>query len=287
MPRMRKYSFRDEEMLRTAKEIMNSYVENLSELSKIRTNWNQEFADNLILQINNGLQRLDNLKNVQRAARIIKKIQSEAIRNLTFLKTQIEVDFPKKRANDILKELGYNKHLKKAKLGDDKAVALLIFDFYQNMTPQLFNEIVGQGTVPELIDNIKTFAENLTETGITAEVFSKESKLLTKNEIEDFSLLYETVAGICKIASKFYEEDKEMHDKFTFSSVAKALMFVPEEKNDIEADEADLADSTTISDLADSTTKSDLEDSTTESDLEDSTTESDLEDSTTEEPTEE
>ncbi|MDP3916067.1 MAG: hypothetical protein Q8R96_20245 [Bacteroidota bacterium] len=83
---------------------------NLSELSTVRTNWTEAYVTELILKVDTAIENflgLDKQQSLREATDLLNNIMTPALRDLAFVKTQIEVDFSKE-AGEMLKTLGLN-----------------------------------------------------------------------------------------------------------------------------------------------------------------------------------
>lgn len=223
MPRLRKYSYKDAEMLKASKAIIIALEEQLSELSAIRTNWNEEFVAEMNEKIDANLEILDSKTAIQKASETVKSLQNDVLQAVSLLKTQIEVDFPKKEQKELFDNLGFKQYLKPASLQDDYATTQLLYQFDNAMTDELKQRIVEKGTAPAIIEKIQGYAAILREKKILPETFDKSNKNLSRETIEELNDIYETVQGICKISSRFYQKNKALKNRFVFSKVHKNL----------------------------------------------------------------
>lgn len=145
-------------------------------------------------------------------------IQAPALRDLSFMKTQIEVDFEKK-AKDIIKKLGFDKNLRNVQKGDQEALIQLLYAFKKGMNENLKNQIVEKGTTLELIDRIIGYANQLKQANVTQETLKETTKEVSDEAVAIFNEIYDEIIGICKIASNFYQYDSLKKEQFTFSKV--------------------------------------------------------------------
>ena len=88
---------------------INFYSENIDLLSSFRNDWTREYATGLERRIDEALDRyldIDKWKDLREATSYLVSIALPARRDLTFFKTQVEVDF-KDEADHILASLGF------------------------------------------------------------------------------------------------------------------------------------------------------------------------------------
>lgn len=132
---LRAYKVKDVEMLLASKTIMTSFTDNLGDLSTIRTDWTDRFATGLTEEIDNAMETylgLDKKKELRSATTIVASIQAPALRDLSFLKTQIEVDFGAE-AKTITDALGFGKYMNEARSGDQEALIQQLYAFNKGM----------------------------------------------------------------------------------------------------------------------------------------------------------
>lgn len=97
---LRIYKYKDVAMLMAAKTILQSMRVNLGELSTARTNWTEAYVTELILKIDTAIENflgLDKQQGLREATELLNQIKLPALRDLGFVKTQIEVDFKRSR----------------------------------------------------------------------------------------------------------------------------------------------------------------------------------------------
>ncbi|MBN2518974.1 MAG: hypothetical protein JXB17_00590 [Bacteroidales bacterium] len=215
----RNYKFKDVEMLMASKTLIKNLSQNLGELSLARSNWTQSFVDTLEAKIDDAIENylgLDKKKELRDATALVTTIQAPALRDLSFLKKQIEVDFSK-TAKSLLKKLGYDKNHRNAHKGDQEALIQLLYSFKKEMNDKLKTEMVSKGTNPELIDRIVSYADQLKTANVSQETLKETTKLVSEEALKLFSEIYDEIIGICKIASIFYQYDSIKKEQFTFS----------------------------------------------------------------------
>jgi hypothetical protein len=209
-------------MLMAAKTILQSMQNYLSELSMARTNWTIDYVTALILKIDTAIEDflgLDKKQPLRDATGLLNQIQVPALRDLGFIKTQIEVDFNHEAA-ETLKTLGLNKNLHNI---SQEGLIELLYSFKKGMTDELKNTMTEKGTNPALIDNITGYATQLQEANLTQEGMKTSTREVSQEAVDTFNSIYDEVIGIGKIASKMYKDDPLKKDQFTFSKVVKRM----------------------------------------------------------------
>ena len=218
----RNYSYKDVVMLMAAKTILQSIQAYLSELSTVRTNWTNAYVTELILKIDNAVENflgLDKKQALREATDLLNQIKVPALRDLGFVKTQIEVDFGK-TAGEILKTLGLTKNLHN--ISQEELIEVL-FSFKKGMTNKLKDSITSKGTNPLLIEVIIGYATHLQQANLNQESMKTSTKDVSQEAVDTFNAIYDEVIGIGKIASKYYKDDSLKKEQFTFSKVVKKM----------------------------------------------------------------
>lgn len=225
----RAYRVKDVEMLLAAKTITQALSANLAELATVRSNWTQDYIDQLTAKIEDALQNhlgLDKKKDLRQATNTLLHIQQPALRDLAFLKTQIEVDFGP-QAQEITKTLGYDQYLYDARKANQEALIQLLYTFKQNMDESLKNQIVQKGTNPTLIQNIIGYADTLKQANTTQETLKETTKERSEHTLTLFNEIYQQIIGICKIAASFYRNNPLKKEQFTFSKIVANMNTTP------------------------------------------------------------
>jgi hypothetical protein len=224
----RKFNFKDVDMLLASKTIVQSLTDNLADLSAVRSNWTEDYVNGLNAKIDDVIENylgLDKKKELREATIRLSAIQSPARTDLSFFKTQLEVDYNGDIAkkDDILKELGFAKNLRATQLGNQESLIQLLYSFKRNMTDELKEEIVEKGISIALIDRITEYADQLKEAEVSQETLKESTKSISAEAVKVLNEIYEEIVGICKIASKFYKFDSLKKGQFTFTRIASNM----------------------------------------------------------------
>jgi hypothetical protein len=228
MSKFRNYGCSDVDMLMTARTIAESLRTNISALSAVRTDWTDKYAEELITRIISVMEKylgIDSKKDLRNASAALAEIQIPARRDVSFFKTQIEDDFktnPQKR-DELLKNLGFAKHLKNVQKGNQESLIQLLNAFRINMNESVRKEITAKGLNNALIDNIIGYAESFERANITQESFKSSTKEITQEVRVTFNAIYDEIIGICKKASNYYRYEPLKAEQFTFAKVLRNL----------------------------------------------------------------
>ncbi|MCT4644468.1 MAG: hypothetical protein N4A74_05720 [Carboxylicivirga sp.] len=221
----RHYKARDVEMITASRTVASNLAYNQAELFLARSNWTPEYIADLQVRIENTTEQylgLDKRKALRDATATIGTIQESAQREASFLKTQIEVDFPETKSK-ILKDLGYKANFRKVQFGDQEALIQLLFGIKKGMTDELKTAIVEKGTNPVLIEKIVGYASQLNDANAAQESLKETSPDVSKEAVQAFNDIYDEVIGICKIAASFYKDNPVKKKQFTFSKIISAM----------------------------------------------------------------
>jgi len=226
----RRYNHKDVDMLITAATIVETAIANKTFLQSKRSAWNDSFFTTLKNRIDNATKQylgIDGALKMREATLIVNNLQKTALIELAELKVQVNEDFKvnKPRRTEILKQLGFTAYHAQAQRGDQEALINLLFQYVTNLTPALTAEIVTAGTSADLLADLTTYANDLKIADINQETFKGTKKTLTAAAVKEFNDIYDQVISISKIAGKFYKDQQDKKDQFSYSKVSKALNF--------------------------------------------------------------
>jgi hypothetical protein len=224
MAKTRNYNFKDVDMLMAAKTIAEAFKANITELSGIRTDWTAQYADDLIVRIDTGIEKnlgVDTRKNLREATASLASVIMPARRDLSFFKTQIDDDFKKEpiQRDEIIKVLGFSRFLKDVQNKSQEAIIQLLYTFKTNMSESLKQEITNKGMNPALIDKIIEYAATIKQANVAQETNKGVTKEISKEVKDAFNTIYDEIIGICKKASKYYQYEPMKKELFTFSRI--------------------------------------------------------------------
>lgn len=233
MAKNRMYNCKDVDMLLAAQIIAKNFLTNMSELSEVRTDWTEAYANELIARIEHTTQTylgIDAQKNQREATAALAAIQAPAMHDVSFLKAQVDDDFkkePVKRA-EMLTTLGFDSYLKPLQKGKQDALIQFLFKFKQNLSEPLRQEIEAKGTSPKLIERILGYADTMLKANVTQESFKASSKEVTQEGLDAFNAIYDEVIGICKKAKVYYGNQPLKKEQFAFSKVLAKMGAAPQ-----------------------------------------------------------
>lgn len=222
---IRNYKCKDVELLSASKTIAQSLLTYINELSIVRINWNADYATALSSQIDLAIDTylgLDKKKELRQATSSLMEILTPALRDLSFLKTQIEVDF-KDESDELLMQLGFTSYLNDARKGNQESLIQLLYTFKNNMSEALQAYIVDKGTSPLLIERITAYADSMLEANVSQETMKETTKALSEEAINALNEIYSEIIGVCKIAASYYQYEPIKKEQFTFSKIVSQM----------------------------------------------------------------
>lgn len=211
-------------MLVVLNSIIESFLANIAELSTIRRNWSAEFGNSFKTRIAQAVKDylgLDPKKILRDATALVHSIQEPAMRDIAFLKSQMLVDFAKEKAflKEMLRTLGFTDYLTKIQGGNHEALISFLQMFSKNLTKDIRDAIVEKGTDALLLDRIIGYATPFVQADMKQENLKNTTQEIPAHVIDQLNDIYDTGIGICKIAAKYYKDNKVKKQQFTFDHV--------------------------------------------------------------------
>lgn len=223
----RTYGCSDVAMIIAARVIAKNLLNQLAELTAIRTTWTQVFIDALMAKIDSlatdVLGKSSKTALFEATANLTDLI-TPARKDISALKIQIDIDYKKDPVKHklILDELGYTANLKKIQNKNQKSVIMFLTLFSRNVS-KYQTEMMANGTPKALLDRIAGYGEVITLANTIQEELKSSGKLLTAENIAKLESLYEEVGSICKIAANHFIGNKIKKEMFTFNKVVANL----------------------------------------------------------------
>jgi hypothetical protein len=224
----RDFSGKAVDMLSTCETIIQHAIDHKEFLQKKRNTWADPFFDNILAKIQKAYSEhlgIDNAKELREATRKVHEIQDAAVKILAEFKVQLTEDFKadKEKQTELLRNLGFTQFHKKAQRGDQEELIQLLFQFKDNMSPDLKAEIISKGTAESTIDEIIAHADVLRDLNITQETLKGNRKEITQAALAEFNAIYNEVISVAKIAAKFFKGDKAVQEQFSYNKIKKRL----------------------------------------------------------------
>ena len=224
----RKYSYKDVEMLVSAKTLTENFKAHKAAIVATRATWADPFIANFQTRIDTAISTylgLDPKKDLKLATQQILQLQAQALINLALFKVNIAADYAtdKTRLNWLLDTLGFTAHHKASQTGDQEALVELLQKFKLNMTAALKTEITTKGTSSTLITDIVNSADPIKNANVSQEGLKGSTKGLTDEAVKEFNAIYAQAMAIGTITAKLFKSDPIKRDKFTFTKLTSDL----------------------------------------------------------------
>ena len=204
-------------------KIAKSFKENIYELSRIRKEWDPEFAvsinvwieDTIEKYYSGGLDSVHDEKYVEWHEVMVAGLQS-----LKVLRASLKVDFrdDKPFLKEMFKKLGYSDYFSDAKNGDHLSLYKFLIQFKENLDEESRKRIVSKGAPDSLFKKIIESANQIIEYKDCFEILEGESKLSNYGQ-KEVAEIYQTIQDICRIAVAYYQFDPGKRDQFNFYKV--------------------------------------------------------------------
>lgn len=225
---VRQYNCKDVELLVVSDTVVNSAIRHKAILQEKRSNWAdpyfEDFKERIDL-VGKTYLGVDSAQQLRLATQVLTGVQKAALRDLSEVKVQIDVDFDEDRARrtEILKQLGFTDYLKRSQQKDQEALISLLYQFRKNLSNGLKTEITGKGTAAAALETIIGYADTLKNADVTQEGFKSSKSEMPAAAIAAFNGVYKEVMSICKMAARFFVADPAVKKQFGFSKVLKDL----------------------------------------------------------------
>lgn len=221
------YKASDIAMLLGGKIVAKNFLDCISDLSKVRTNWTPEYASAVATKLDNTASDLlgKTLKTeLFEATAKLDSIVVPAHKDISTLKVQIDADFKKDTVNYkiILDELGYTTYYKGVVNETQKDVIGFLNLFVRNISKHK-DVIVSKGTPADLIERIAGYNDVVSKANTVQEQLKTLKKGVTEDNVEQLNALYEELNTICKIASDYYKGNPVKKELFVFSKILSNL----------------------------------------------------------------
>ena len=125
---------------------------------------------------------------------------------------------------ELLTTLDYNNFFKEARNKDTEALIDLLYQYQQNMTPQLQEELAGTGIPQEDTSAPINYAESLRVANISQEAFKGSRKVSNAGVVQVYNDIYlEVISKISKLASVFFSGNKAQQQLISYNAILKAM----------------------------------------------------------------
>lgn len=207
------------------KNIAKSFSENIYELSRIRKEWDPEYANSLKNWIDDIIDKNYSPGDFKEEKYSDwHEIMISALKCLSIIRASVKVDFKqdKEFVKDFLKKHGYDDFFSEAKNGDHLSLYNLIKTFANNLNQETRNKIVSKGINESIISRILDFSDEINQYSDCFEMMDDDSSL-NKNKQKEVEEIYSTIKDICRISTAYYQYEPVKRDEFAFYKVLRSL----------------------------------------------------------------
>lgn len=234
----RKYNCKDVTMLLAAKTIAQYFKDNIKDLSIVNQKWTIEYADELILRIDNILNQILGIyakKDLKDATINLVVLMDKVKQDLAKFKRFVNVCFKDDPAQKdyVFSLLGFNQHYLSASRGNQDAFINLLFAFKTNFSDDLRTTLVNYGMPEIIIDDIIVSANNVDQANNSQERNKLLSKEISFNRRTVLNDIYDEVIKICILAHPFYKELPAKREMFTFAKITRRIIKKQKVENQI------------------------------------------------------
>ena len=207
----------------TCQKIAKSFKENIYELSRIRKEWDPEFATSLNVWIEDTIEKhyTENVDGIDyEKYKEWHDLMVAGLQNLKVLRASVKVDF--KNEKEFLKyffeKFGYTEYFSDAKNGDHLSLCKFLLQFRENMNNEVRRKVTSKGTVDSVFENIIAVANQIENYQDCFEMLEGQTELNTYGQ-KEVAEIYKAIQDICRIAIAYYQFDPAQREKFNFYKV--------------------------------------------------------------------
>ena len=208
-------------------KIVQSFSENIFELSHIRTDWNHEYIKDLKDRIKSA--KKDYLPSETYCLHTEKQnyvhdLMISSLKDITLFRALVKVEFKDdpKFQKLFFEELGYNDLFSDAKNGDYHSLYYLAERFHLNMTPAIREKLISKTIPIAMIDKAMSYHQEMLEFKSCFDLIN-ESTYLSIEGKRKINEIFSEIKDICRVASAYYMFDPIKRDMFCFFRVMLSL----------------------------------------------------------------
>jgi len=204
-------------------KIAKAFKENIYELSRVRNEWDPEYATSLNVWIEDTIEKhyADNLDALEdKRYKRWHEIMVAALQHLKVLRASMKVDFKddKEFLKTFFNQVGYTDYFSDAKNGDHLSLYKFLKTFDENLDEDTRQKIVNKGSMDELFDKILSCANQVNEFKDCFIALESDAELDTYGK-KEVAQIYETIQDICRVAIAYYQFDPNMRSQFNYYKV--------------------------------------------------------------------
>jgi len=144
-------------------------------------------------------------------------------RDLHRFKVQVENDFNKTEAKEILTQMGFSRYYKRGKKTDQESMMNLLYGIQNVMKDGMKERLISKGSNEQIIDNLIGYAHKLEQANVEQEQEKITWNLPSHEASIEFQKIYEEMIKIAKLCYAYYAGDPAKQSLFSFSRVVRNL----------------------------------------------------------------
>ncbi len=213
--------------IRACQKIVQSFNENIFELTHIRTDWTPDYARDLKSRIEtaNATYLAPETYCIHADEQShVHNLMISSLKDITLFRALMKVEFKNdvKFQKLVFEELGFNDLFSDAKGGDYNSLYMLAERFAANLTPAIREKLISKTIPISMVDKIAGYYSEM-ENFKTCFDLINESKHLNEEGKQVISEIFSEIKDICRIASAYYLFDPVKRDMFSFFRVMHNL----------------------------------------------------------------
>ena len=222
----RAYNCSDMKCLVVCATINESFLANKEPLIAVQSSWADPYGDDLknrIDEAGNKYIGIDYRAGLRDATRILLALQKDALDKVGLFKTQLEINFDRKRYAELLKRLGFDTYYRKAQKNYQETLINLLMQIRKNLKASVKAEITAKGIAAALLDDLVAAADALNQANIRQEALKSATFGDSYEAITEFNAIYNDIMAVCKVAKRIFKGQSEIKSAFSFAKVLRAL----------------------------------------------------------------
>ncbi len=226
---IRLFAGKDVDMLTTLSTILTNAEDNQPALQKKRTNITPQYLKELEDKLDGVVKKyfgVDSAKQLRQQSQVVYNLEDAAYKAASEINDQVKASYSsdKVQQKEILRELGYADYFKAARKGDTEALINLLYQYQQNMTPELQAQLAATGIPEADLTLVTSYAQTLRDANVSQESYKSSKKVLTADAVTAFNDIYSDVVNkISKLARVFFPGNKQQQGLLSYTGLLKAL----------------------------------------------------------------
>ena len=208
-------------------KIVQTFNENIFELSRVRSAWTPDYARQLKARIKSAklsfLPSESFCKHTDKQ-QYVHELMISSLKDISILRALIKIDFKDNKTLQkiVFERLGYNDFFSDAKNGDYSSLYEMLEFFKKNMDSELENLICSKTIPASLVHRIAEYDEKLHDFMSCFDLINASTQLSDDGK-KVINEIYSEIKDICRVATAYYLFDPVKRDQFCFFRVMIGL----------------------------------------------------------------